>query len=160
MKARSKKLPCSSQLLNGIDIWALLSFYLILLIIFMTAPGHPHHGWALGLARTDHAAPMPSALREDAILISVSRDGNIFFGTNHIRPNDLPASIRESVRRGSERKVYLKVDARAKYADAALVIDQVALVGIQNVGIITEQRQPIALRRGGQHSRRRSVYFA
>lgn len=142
MKVTSRKLPRPSQLLNGIDVWVLLSFSLIILIIFMTAPSHPHHGWALDLARTDHAAPMPSARREDAILISVSRDGNIFFRTNQIRSNDLPALIRESVRRGSERRVYLKVDARAKYADAALVIDQVALVGIQHVEIITEQLLP------------------
>jgi biopolymer transport protein ExbD len=142
VKATSKKLPCPSQLLNGIDNLALLSFYLILLIIFMTAPSRAHDGWALDLARTDHAAAMPSARREDAILISVYRDGNIFFGTHQIRSDDLPASIRESVRHGSERKVYLKVDARAKYADAALVIDQVAVVGIQNVGIITEQLPP------------------
>jgi len=85
---------------------------------------------------------MPGTSREDAILVAVTRDGNIFFGSNGIRDSDLPALIRESVRRGSERKVYLKVDARAKYADAALVIDQVALVGIQNVGIITEQLPP------------------
>ena len=73
---------------------------------------------------------MPGALREDAMLISVTRDGNIFFGTHRIRSSDLPASIRESVRRGSERKVYLKVDARAKYGDAAAVIDEIRLVGI------------------------------
>ena len=85
---------------------------------------------------------MPGAVREDAILVAVTRDGNIFFGSKNVRDSDLPALIRESVRRGSERKVYLKVDARAKYADAALVIDQVALVGIQNVGIITEQLPP------------------
>jgi len=85
---------------------------------------------------------MPGAVREDAILVAVTRDGNIFFGSNNVRDSDLPVLIRESVRRGSERKVYLKVDARAKYADAALVIDQVALVGIQNVGIITEQLPP------------------
>ena len=85
---------------------------------------------------------MPGASREDAILVAVTRDGNIFFGSKNVRDSDLPALIRESVRRGSERKVYLKVDARAKYSDAALVIDQVALVGIQNVGIITEQLPP------------------
>jgi len=33
------------------------------------------------------------------------------------------------------------VDARAKYGGAALVIDQIRQAGIQNVGIITEQRQ-------------------
>jgi len=142
VKTWPRKRPRPSQFLNGIDFWAFLSVQLVLLILFMIAPSHPHHGLALDLARTDHAAPMPSALREDAMLISVSRDGNVFFGTHQVRYNDLPESIRESVRHGSERKIYLKVDARAKYGDAALVIDQIRQAGIQNVGIITEQRQP------------------
>ena len=138
----SRKPRPPSHLLNGIDVWAFLSFQLVVLIIFMTAPSHPHHGWALDLARTDHAAPMPSAAREDAILISVYRDGNVFFRTSQIRYDDLPQSIRQAVRQGSERKVYLKVDARAKYGDAALAIDQIRQAGIQNVGIITDQREP------------------
>ena len=142
MKTRPRKRPRPSQFLNGIDVWVLLSFQLILLIIFMTAPSHPHGPRPVDFAITHHATPMPGAVREDAILVAVARDGNIFFGSNNVRDSDLPALIRESVRRGSERKVYLKVDARAKYADAALVIDQVRLAGIQNVGIITEQRQP------------------
>jgi len=32
--------------------------------------------------------------------------------------------------------------SRARYGDATSVIDQVRLAGIQNVGIITDQRQP------------------
>jgi biopolymer transport protein ExbD/biopolymer transport protein TolR len=85
---------------------------------------------------------MPGALREDAMLVAVTRDGNIFFGTYQMQYRDLRLAIRDCVRQGSERKVYLKVDARAKYGDAALAIDQIRLAGIQNVAIITDQRQP------------------
>ena len=143
MKARSRKRPRPSQFLNGIDFWAFLSVELVLLMIFMVNVPSPHANRSpVDFARTEHATRMPGALREDTILVAVTRDGNVFYGTHQIQYGDLLTAIRESVRQGSERKVYLKVDARAKFGDAAAVIDQVRLAGIQNVGIITEQRQP------------------
>jgi biopolymer transport protein ExbD len=48
------------------------------------------------------------------------------------------------LRHGSERKVYLKVDTRAKYGDAAAAIDQIRESGIENIGLITDQRQPVS----------------
>ena len=106
----------------------------------MTAPNRPDQGWAMDLPRTAHASLLPAALREDTMLVTVTRDGNIFFGNMQIRPSELPGSIHESLRRGSERKVYLKVDARAKYGDAEVVINQVREAGIENIGIFTDQR--------------------
>jgi biopolymer transport protein ExbD len=143
VKSISRKRRRPSQFLNGIDLWSLLSVQLVLLIVFMTAPNRPHHHpWAMDLPRMDHASPMPAALREDAVMVTLTRDGMIFFGPTQVRGNDLPASIQDYVRRGSEPKVYLRVDARAKYGDAAIVIDEVRQAGIQEIGIITEQRQP------------------
>jgi len=138
-----KPRPRPSRLLNGIDFWAFLSVELVLLMIFMVSGPSPHANTSpVDLALSEHATPMPGALREDAMLVAVTRDGNIFFGMYQIQSGDLPLAIRDCVRQGSERKVYLKVDARAKYVDAVLAIDQICLAGIQNVGIITSQRQP------------------
>ena len=44
-----------------------------------------------------------------------------------------------AVQEGSERKVYLKVDARAKYGDAERVVDQVRAAGIQQICILAEK---------------------
>ena len=143
MKPAPQKRHRPSQFLNGIDVWAFLSIEIVLLIIFMTyVPPNSHHRASIDLAVVDHARPMPGAIREDALLVTVTRDGNVFLGTHQMHPTDLPPVIRNSVLAGAERKVYLKVDARAKYSDAVLVIDQVREAGIQNIGIITEQRHP------------------
>jgi biopolymer transport protein ExbD len=139
-----RKRPRPSQLLNGIDFWAFLSVEVALLIIFLVNLPSPHDNRSpVDLARTQHADPLPAALREDAMLVAVTRDGNVFYGTQQIQPNDLPTAIQDAVRRGSERKVYLQVDARAHYGDAVVVIDQVRQAGIENIGIITDQRPPI-----------------
>jgi biopolymer transport protein ExbD len=54
--------------------------------------------------------------------------------------NDLPAVLRERVKNGSGRKVYLSVDARARYGDAKTVLNQIRLAGIENVSILTAEK--------------------
>ena len=137
----SRRKPRPSQFLNGIDLWAFPCVQLVLLIILMpVVVTHPLH--TVDLARTEHPTTMPGASREDAMLVALTRDGNIFFKTAQVSSDQLPSRIRESLHNGSERKVYLKVDARAKYSDAAAVIVQIRQAGVEDVGIITEQREP------------------
>jgi biopolymer transport protein ExbD len=143
MKAKAGKRHRPSRLLNGIDFWAFLSVELVLLMIFMVnGPSYDADRRPVDLARTNHATPMPGALREDAMLVAVTRDGNIFLGTHQMQDRDLPLAIQDSLRHGSEKKVYLKVDTRAKYGDAVAAINQVRAAGIENIGIITDQRLP------------------
>ena len=87
---------------------------------------------------------MPHANREDAIRVAITRDDKVFFGNELVRPNELPARIRESVNRGSERRVYILADRRARYSWVAEVLDNVRTAGIEKVGFLVEQRLPPA----------------
>lgn len=49
--------------------------------------------------------------------------------------------IRESVQSGSERRVYLWVDAKAKYGDVKVVLDGVRDAGIEKVALLVEQQR-------------------
>ena len=125
-------------LLSGIDVWALVGILLVLLIIFMVnVPAY--HGISVDRATAVHSTPMPSATREDAMRILVTRDGRIYFGNHAVATEDLPDEIRERVRNGAERKIYLAVDARAKYGDAEKVLDQIRVSGIRDVSFLTQQ---------------------
>ena len=53
---------------------------------------------------------------------------------------DLPERIEQKVRTGSERKAYLRADARAQHGDIEAVIQQVRLWDINHVVVVTEQR--------------------
>jgi biopolymer transport protein ExbD len=135
-----------SRFLNGIDVSAFLAIQLAILTMFLaeTRPVHGIHGRApaADLPRVDHPRPMPDANREDALTVTVTRDGNVYFRTLQITPRELPNQIRQALKEGARPTVFVHADTRAKYGDVAAVIDQVRQAGIQNVGIITEQRQP------------------
>ncbi len=83
---------------------------------------------------------MPMALRDDAMKISLSRDGTIYFGDTRVASNDLPEQLRLRMQNSPQRKVFLVVDQRAKYWDVSVVLDDVRRAGIWDVAFLTELR--------------------
>lgn len=94
------------------------------------------------MARTQHAVLKPSALREDAIVIAISRDGSLFFRDGRIRPDHLTEAIRNAVLGGAEKVVYVKADARAKYGDVQALYDRIHAAGVKNITFLTESPRP------------------
>jgi biopolymer transport protein ExbD len=86
------------------NLWPFVGVLIVLLVVFMMSPPRPmpgmHH---VDLAAVNRASRMPLAAREDAIQVSVTRDGQLYFGYNRIPRESLPERIRESVRDGSEK---------------------------------------------------------
>jgi len=93
----------------------------------------PHHDIGPDLPSSSYAIQQPMAVREDAMRISITRDGRVFFRKIQVFPKSLPILIRGAVQDGAEKKVYLAVDARAKYGDAATVVDAIARAGINQI---------------------------
>jgi biopolymer transport protein TolR len=88
-----------------------------------------------------HPVSMPSANREDAMIVNVTRDGKIYFDTKQVRPADLAQKIADRLKdRSVERKVYIKADMRARWSSVKPVIDGVRAAGILRVALLTYQR--------------------
>jgi biopolymer transport protein ExbD len=83
----------------------------------------------------------PGARREDALLISVSRDCNIYFDEQQGSREELVPLPQPSVREDSERRVYQSVAANARCAVAKTLLEQIRLTGIENVERVTYQRR-------------------
>jgi len=81
---------------------------------------------------------MPSALREDALLFTVTRDGTVFFENQMIVSDDLPGMIQAGLQRGSERKVYLRVAGRTRYSDVSIVLEEMKRTGLQEVCFLSQ----------------------
>jgi biopolymer transport protein ExbD len=124
----------------GIDYWPTLGVAILMLIIVMLVEGStPHHGVYADLALTKEAVRQPKAVREDAMRVTVTRDGSVYFRNAKIDPSDLPHLIRQAVKEGAERKVYLIVDSRGKYRDAKVVYDLIAEGGVREICLIAEK---------------------
>jgi biopolymer transport protein ExbD len=123
-------------------MWGFVSVMLALLFLLMPTMASyndlPIHG--VDLTETHHAAEMPRALRDDAIRIEVDSDGTIYFRDQRVLSSQLPGLIREGIRNGAERKVYVSADARAKYGRVEQVLNEVSLAGIEKLCFLTWQR--------------------
>ena len=122
----------------SLNLWPFVGILLALLMTFMVSTS-PHHGLAVDLPTSMYALPQRYALREDAIRLSVAKDGVIYFGGRRVVPEEVAPAIRRAVDEGAERKVYLQVDSRARYGGAEVVLDQIREAGIREITVLAER---------------------
>ena len=124
----------------AIDLMPFLGVFLVLLFIFMCVIP-PSHGDRppVDLPKAQSATSQPGAIREDAIRVTVKRDGHCFFGSVEVEPRELPNLIQAAMRAGSEGKVYLLADSRARNGDVEIVVDQIRISGITNIVILANK---------------------
>ena len=106
------------------------------------------------MARVNNPEKMPDADKEDALLIAVMRDGKVFFGKDPIAVADLTDKIRDRLANRTDKRVFIKADARAKFGNVVEVVDNVRSAGVDQLGLLTEQKKSAGLtppgRTGGQ----------
>jgi len=136
------KLFSDFNTLQFASIMAMVAF--VLLLMFMTVPT-VHSGVSTDLPYVSHPVSMPGALREDAMLITVLRDGQVYFGNDRVRSDDLAQKIQSRLQdRDVERKVYVKADMRVHWGTVKSVLDGVRSAGIIRVAfIVYERRSPV-----------------
>jgi len=103
------------------------------------------HGRSVDMAPTDNPQPMPDADKEDAVLVAISRDGAIFFGSDKVSPDQLTDKVKDLITGRVDKTVYIKADRHAKYGMVAEVVDDVRSAGVDTLGLLTEQRKQGAL---------------
>jgi biopolymer transport protein ExbD/biopolymer transport protein TolR len=112
---------------------------LVLLIIFMVVTPMLQKGVSVEMARVENTRQMPDADKEDAVVIAVTRTGNIFIGNEQVTLEDITSKVRESLEARLDKTVYVKSDARAMYGDVVKVVDEVRAAGVDQLGLLTEQ---------------------
>jgi len=114
---------------------------LVLLIIFMVVTPMLQKGVSVDLARVQHPNDMPNADRDDAIIVAVTRSGDIFLGTQKTPREQLTSLVRDRIANRLDKTVFVKSDARAKYGDVVAVVDEVRAAGVDQLGLLTERAQ-------------------
>ncbi len=141
---RTCKAPARINPLDPNSLVVMMAPIVLLLMIvevFLRSP-MIQYGVSVDLPHAANVLAMPHADREDAITITVTRDGKTYLRSDSVSPAQLPSMIRKCLSAGAERKAYFKVDPHAKYSHVADALAGVRSAGIQNVGILVERRHP------------------
>jgi len=126
---------------SNINVTPMVDVMLVLLIVFMVITPMLQHGVSVDMAKVNSPTPMPDADKEDALLVAVMRDGQIFFGTDRVKADELTAKVKDRLANKTDKRVFIKADARAKYGAVVDVVDNVRSAGVDDVGLLTEQKQ-------------------
>ena len=137
------KLAKAPPVVSDINVTPMVEVMLVLLIIFMVITPMLSKGVTVTMVKTRNPIKMQEADKEDAILIAVTRDGQVYLspGNMRIQPDQLPAKVKDLQTNRTEKTVYIKADARARFAGVTDVIDNLRTAGVDQLGLLTEEIQ-------------------
>ncbi len=127
---------------SDINVTPMVDVMLVLLIIFMVITPMLQHGKDVNMAQVDNPTAMQDADKDDALLLAVTRDGKVYFGNDEIQLDSITQRVRDRLASKSDSKmVFVKADARAKYKYVVDVVDNVRAAGVDQLGLLTEQKK-------------------
>jgi biopolymer transport protein TolR len=91
------------------------------------------------LATAANAVAMPDASKEDAIVVTVTRDGAIYLGINRIDMSDMGLRVRDMLADKILKETYIRVDARAKFRAVEDVINSLSAADVNDVGLLVRR---------------------
>jgi biopolymer transport protein ExbD/biopolymer transport protein TolR len=94
------------------------------------------------MVKAKNPIAMKDADKEDAILIAVTRNGEIFLspGNKRLTVDELSGKVRDLLTNKLDKTVYVKADMRAKYERVTDVVDNLRAAGVDQLGLLTEQQ--------------------
>jgi biopolymer transport protein TolR len=126
---------------SDINVTPMVDVMLVLLIIFMVVTPMLQKGVSVDMAPVNSPAQMPDADKEDALLVSITRDGKVYFGTDQITTDNLTTKVKDRLANKADKRVYVKADMRTHFGSVVTVVDAVRAAGVDDLGLLTEQKK-------------------
>jgi biopolymer transport protein ExbD len=92
------------------------------------------------MATAEHPIAMPDADKEDAIVVTVLRDGAVFLGSNRIDIGSLSQRVRDSLTNKVGKEAYIRADARANFRAVEDMIDLLRAAGVEGAGLLVGRK--------------------
>src|SRR5262245_53829958 len=131
-----------SKVNSNINVTPMVDVMLVLLIIFMVITPMLQKDVTVDLAQVNNPEQMTDADKEDALTVAITRQGDVFFGRDLLKdPTQLTNKIKDRIANRVDKRVYVRADQRARYKSVVEVVDNVRAAGVDDLGLITEQRR-------------------
>lgn len=125
---------------STINVTPMVDVMLVLLIIFMVITPMLNQHRFVQMARTRNPIDMADANKADALVVALTHDGTIFVNNQLIQGAALVEKIKDCLANREEKTVFVRADARVRYKFLVDVVDEVRAAGVDQLGLLTEQR--------------------
>jgi len=129
------------EVVADINVTPMVDVMLVMLIIFMVITPMLTKGVQVDLVKTKNPIAMADADKEDAVLVSVSRNGDVFLGSTKTTADALPGKVKDLLTNKISKITYLKCDQRSRYERVVEVVDNLRAAGVDQVGLLTESME-------------------
>ena len=135
------KLKKAPPPVSDINVTPMVDVMLVVLIIFMVITPMLNKGANVDLAKARNPVVMSDADKEDAVIVAITRDGQVFLspGLQKVNSEDLAPKVKDLLADRPSKMVYIRADARSKYERVEDVVDNLRAGGVDDVGLLTEQ---------------------
>ena len=130
-----------AKISSEINVTPMVDVMLVLLIIFMVVTPMLQKGVSVDYAKVNNPEQMPDADKEDALLVSITRDNKVYFGSEQIQVDNLTQKVKDRLANKQDKRVYVKADMRARFGSVVKVVDSVRAAGVDDLGLLTDQKK-------------------
>jgi len=99
-------------------------------------------GISVQMAKVDSAVPMPAADNENAWIVTVTADGQNYFGVDRLTPAGLEQRMIRTPRQ-RDQKLYIKADVRVPFAIVRETLDAASAAEFQAPVLLVNQGGPV-----------------
>jgi biopolymer transport protein ExbD/biopolymer transport protein TolR len=135
--------PQAGAQMSSPNVIPMADIMLVLLIIFMVVTPMLQKNMPVDMARVDNAMEMQDADKDDAVVVAITRNNDIFLGKVKINKEEITAEVKDRISARLNKTVYVKSDARAKYGTVVGVVDEIRSAGVDSVGLLTEKNERV-----------------
>jgi biopolymer transport protein TolR len=120
--------------LSEINVTPLVDVMLVLLIIFMVTAPMLQTGIDVELPETKNVKDVNP---EERIIISISREGLIYYGSDAINFSAIPQRLKRDAK-GLKESIFLRADKDVKWNSIVSVIDAIRGAGFNEINLVTK----------------------
>ena len=124
----------SAAAISNINVTPLVDVMLVLLIIFMVTAPMLQTGIDVELPETKNVKDVNP---EERIIISISREGLIYYGSDSINYSAIPGRLKKDAR-GPKDSIFLRADKDVKWNSIVSVIDSIRGAGFSEIRLVTK----------------------
>ena len=135
------KLPKAPPVVSDINVTPMVDVMLVLLLMFMVITPMLSKTIPVDLVKTKNPSEMKAADQEDAVLVAITRDGKIYLspGNSMVQSDQLAGKVKDLQTNRTDKTVYVKADARARFASVTDVVDNLRSAQVDAVALLTEK---------------------
>ncbi len=122
------------------NVTPLVDVVLVLLIIFMVVIPMMERSAHVDLPSIFNVDPEPKG-KSDPFTLSLTADGSVFFERDRLDESNLLSRLREANEREPQRRIVLRADRAARYADVRSMFKVCQEVGFPGIALRVNERK-------------------